>query len=97
MGSRCLDGVRSVMAEFPDMITEVRGLGLMVGVEFAEKDFGLLTIAGLANRHIIAGYTLANPNVIRVEPPLIINASQVDDIVEAFRGALKDCREMLAA
>lgn len=96
MGKRSLQGMKAVMAEFPDMVTEVRGLGLMVGVQFAEKDFGLLTIAGLANRRIIAGYTLSNPNVIRVEPPLIINAAQVDDIVEAFRGALVECRQMLA-
>ncbi|HEY3414769.1 MAG TPA: aminotransferase class III-fold pyridoxal phosphate-dependent enzyme [Armatimonadota bacterium] len=94
MGKRCLDGMKGVMAEFPDLVTEVRGLGLMVGVQFAEKDFGLLTIAGLANRHIIAGYTLANPNVIRVEPPLIINAEQIDHLVESFRGALVDCRQM---
>lgn len=95
MGKRCLEGMKTVMADFPDMVTEVRGLGLMVGVQFAEKDFGLLTIAGLANRRIIAGYTLANPNVIRVEPPLIINAEQVDHLVEAFRGALAECKQML--
>jgi putrescine aminotransferase len=95
MGKRCLNGMKAVMADFPDMVTEVRGLGLMVGVQFAEKDYGLLSIAGLANRHIIAGYALNNPNVIRVEPPLIINAEQIDDIVNAFRGALGDCKQML--
>jgi putrescine aminotransferase len=96
MGRRFLDGLATVKADFPDMVTEVRGQGLMVGVEFTEKDFGLLTIAGLANQRIIAGYALSNPNVIRVEPPLIINAAEVDRIVEAFRMALKDCKAMLA-
>jgi putrescine aminotransferase len=96
MGKRFLNGLAAVKAEFPDMVTEIRGLGLMVGVEFTEKDYGLLTISGLANRHIIAGYTLANPNVIRVEPPLIINESQVDEIVEAFAGSLREAKALVA-
>jgi hypothetical protein len=31
-----------------------------------------------------------------MEPPLIINASQIDDLIEAFRGALLDCRAIMA-
>ncbi len=96
MGTRLLEGLRLVQSELPDMVREVRGLGLMVGIEFHEKDFGLLTIAGLASRKIIAGYTLANPNVIRVEPPLIINENQVDYVIESVRESLKECRNLLA-
>ncbi len=97
MGLRFLDGLASVKADFSDMVTEVRGLGLMVGVEFADKDFGLLTIAGLANNHVIAGYALANPKVIRIEPPLIIKSDEVDRIVDAFRAALTDAQSILAS
>lgn len=95
MGRRFLDGLGAVKDEFPEMVTEVRGLGLMVGVEFADKDFALLTIAGLANNRIIAGYALANPKVIRIEPPLIIKPDEVDRIVDAFRSALKDSQALL--
>lgn len=95
MGRRFLDGLSAVRDEFPDMVTEVRGLGLMVGVEFADKDFALLTIAGLANNRIIAGYALANPQVIRIEPPLIIQPNEVDRIVDAFRTALMDSKALL--
>jgi putrescine aminotransferase len=96
MGRRFLEGLAPVLENNRDLLAEVRGLGLMVGLEFTEKDYGLLTIAGLASRRIIAGYTLANPKVIRIEPPLIISEAEVDRVVEAVDGSLKDAREMAA-
>lgn len=96
MGQRFLDRLSEIQSSYPDMLKEVRGRGLMVGMEFSEKDFALLTISGMANRHIIAGYTLANPCVIRVEPPLIITEQQVDDVVDGIAGALADAKELVA-
>ena len=64
-----------IAAQFPGLVAEVRGLGLMLGVKVrAEnrdvvarvRDNGLLTVA-------------ANDNIVRLLPPLIIDESHVEE------------------
>jgi len=94
-GQRLLSGLRSVQAELPNALTAVRGLGLMIGVEFAVKDVAELTINGMARRGVIAAYTLNNPNVIRFEPPLVVSESEIDTAVAAFGESVKEASMML--
>lgn len=96
MGTRLLNGLADVRSRFPEAVTDVRGLGLMIGVEFAVKDVAELTINGMARRGVIAAYTLNNPNVIRFEPPAIIVEAQVDQAVNAFGEAVAEAVEMLS-
>jgi len=91
-----LAGLREVQAQHPDTIAEVRGRGLMIGVEFALKDAAELTINGMAQRGVIAAYTLNNPKVIRIEPPLIMSEAQVDQAVNAMGESVAFAAEMLA-
>jgi len=85
-------------------IKEVRGKGLMFGVEFLQPEGGLINrltggileraaseylgsmVAGeLLNKHnIITAYTLNNPNVIRLEPPLTVSYEQLDKLISAL-------------
>lgn len=68
-------------------IREVRGLGLMIGVELKEKsapyihalehDEGVLTLA-------------ATPLVVRFLPPATITKEQIDQVVAAFERVLKN-------
>ena len=94
-GEQLLTGLRRIQSEIPDVLTAVRGQGLMVGVEFAVKDVAELTINGMARRGIIAAYTLNNPNVIRFEPPLIVTAAEIQAALQAFGESSKEAFEML--
>ncbi len=87
-----------------EMIKEVRGLGLMIGVEFyqptsgwlekisggafnklSEEYFASLVASELLNEYqIITAYTLNNPNVIRLQPPLVVEKEQLDRVVFAL-------------
>lgn len=86
-----------------EMIKEVRGKGLLIGIEFekpaglidkltggmmnklSEEYLGALVAGELQNKHrIITAYTLNNPNVIRLEPPLIVTKEQIDHLVQAL-------------
>ncbi len=89
-------GLEEVRSRHADALVEVRGLGLMVGVEFSVKDVAELTINGMARRGVIAAYTLNNPNVIRLEPPAVISEQQVAQAVEAFGESVGEAVEMLA-
>lgn len=81
----------------PDLIQDVRGRGLMIGVEFAMDEVGELTIAQMNKRGLAAAYTLNNPRVIRFEPPLIMTEAQATWAAETFRDALLETSEMLVA
>jgi putrescine aminotransferase len=94
-GNRLLAGLQSVQSELPHALTAVRGMGLMIGAEFAVKDVAELTINGMARRGVIAAYTLNNPNVIRFEPPLIVSEAEIDTAVAAFGEAVKEASMML--
>lgn len=87
-----------------EMIKEVRGVGLMIGIEFyqptsgwlekvsggafnklSEEYFASLVASELLNEYqIITAYTLNNPNVIRLQPPLVVETEQLDRVVLAL-------------
>src|SRR5262249_12350415 len=94
-GDQFISGLREVQSRLPEAIKEVRGKGLMIGVDFVIKDVAELTINGMARRGVIAAYTLNNPNVIRIEPPLIITERQVDTAVRAFGESVAEAVELL--
>jgi putrescine aminotransferase len=95
-GEQLLAGLQGVVAEFPALLTEARGKGLMIGVEFTDADIGKLAIGALVRNGVIAAYTLNNPKVMRFEPPLIISEVQVDMVTAAFHQALTEIQELLA-
>ena len=103
-GEYLLKRLRQLQEKYP-LLQEVRGRGLMIGLEFTQpKQEGLLNkltggmvgkmaseylgamVAGelLTKHQIITAYTLNNPNVIRLEPPLTITYEQLDKLLTAL-------------
>lgn len=80
-----------------ELVSDVRGRGLMIGIEFAMDEVGELTIAQIVKRGMIAAYTLNNPRVIRIEPPLIMSEAQADTAVKVMDEAIGETAEILAA
>jgi len=95
-GERLLSGLRAVQAKYPDLLTEARGVGLMIGVEFADADIGKLAIGALMHHGVIAAYTLNSPQVMRFEPPLVITDAQIDHVISAFDAAMAETKQLLA-
>jgi len=95
LGEVLLEGLRSVQARYPDMIKEVRGKGLLAGMEFAEDDIALLVIAGCGKRDLLLAYSMNNPKVIRIEPPLIIEESELDRAIGIIVESVAETAEML--
>jgi len=95
MGERLLKGLQTLV-EFK-AVGEVRGLGLMCGVELV-SDRG--TKAGFDPAANMMGrvkaeleargvFTRNMRDIIAFSPPLVITAEQVDKLVDATRGALQ--------
>lgn len=95
LGSELLAGVSGLTEEFPGLVQEVRGKGLLAGVQFADADIGNLVIAGLAQHNILTAFTLNRPEVVRLEPPAVITSEEIARVVAAFRESLTMAKELL--
>jgi len=92
MGARLTQGLRELQAEHP-LIGDVRGLGLMVGVEFTAGGKPAAEVASKVQQECIKRNLLlltcgTYGNVIRWIPPLVVNGDQIDAALGVFNEAL---------
>ena len=85
-----------MQVRYPDLLSDTRGRGLMIGVEFKDADIGKLEIGALVHNRVVAAYTLNNAKVMRFEPPLIISDEQIETVIRAFDAAMAEVQELLA-
>jgi len=95
MGTYFLGKLKSLQQAFPDVIQEVRGKGLMIGIELTKEGIGGLLMSEMINKGILIAYTLNNPKVIRMEPPLIISQELVDVVLKALTNAVEIAHDMI--
>ncbi len=96
-GEQLLEGARVVAAEYPAVVREARGLGLLVGVELTNEGYGGWIIPEMLKRGVTAAWTLNAQRVIRLEPPLIVSEAEVDRALEALRAGVATAHEKLGA
>lgn len=82
-------GLEKIMQEYPEVIAQVRGRGMMIGIELTKEGAGGMLMSLMIDKKIIVAYTLNNPKVIRIEPPLIMPVEVVDHVLKEFREAVK--------
>lgn len=87
-GAYLKEGLEKIAAEFPTVIKEIRGRGMMIGIELTKEGAGGMLMSLMIDKSIIVAYTLNNPKVIRMEPPLIMPKEVVDYVLEQFRDAV---------
>jgi 4-aminobutyrate aminotransferase len=84
VGSIALEGLRSLQSRF-DFITDVRGLGLMIGVEFVSAEVADRVEKAAFERGALL--LRAGDATIRVSPPLVITEEQIRTGLEIFETA----------
>jgi acetylornithine/N-succinyldiaminopimelate aminotransferase len=72
---------------FPGVLKDVRGLGLMIGVEF-DKPVNTDVVRALEAKGLLT--VVAGSNVVRFVPPLIIDEKHVSEAVGIFEGVCAD-------
>jgi acetylornithine/N-succinyldiaminopimelate aminotransferase len=73
-------------------IAEVRGIGLLVGLDFHSAEVAHRFVAETISRGVIINWTLNADQVVRLAPPLAIVRSEIDIAVDAMRDALLGTR-----
>lgn len=121
-GAYLLEQLRTLQVKYPALIADVRGLGLMIGLELSDISRGMprgmrTLVSGFDKRlrgaltgfvgalllheyDILVAFTEYNRNVIRLEPPLIVERSHIDRLVESLddllsRGVTRIIRDYL--
>lgn len=90
MGDRLIDGLRKVAADNP-VIGDVRGLGLMVGSEFDDPEAAKRAHREAAERGLLLLTCGAHGNVVRMIPPLVVDAPQIDEAIAIWAEAVTSC------
>ena len=86
-GAYLFEQLEGVVSECPSAV-EVRGMGLMVGMEFDKPVAPLVKL--LIESGVICGP--AGPNVLRFLPPLIVEQSHIDRVVSLLKTCLGDLK-----
>ena len=85
LGSYLNERLHSAKLEFPEMITEIRGIGLWYAIDVSPKKITMPLVNEMQSRGVIVGSMLNSEGTIRIAPPLTIRPAEID----AFIGVLK--------
>src|SRR4051794_15610597 len=86
-GERLMRGLEQIVAEFPQVVSEARGKGLILGLK-AEVPNTELQDAFTAEGMLTVA---AGENVVRLVPPLVITDADIDAAVEMLRRGVRRC------
>ena len=81
MGSYLRLQLQGLAASNPDLVEEIRGLGLMLGIQL-KKPIAKQWVGALLDQGVVVG--TAGDDVIRLLPPLIVTEADCDRLVEAL-------------
>ena len=94
-GNVMLSGMRSLASEFPELVLDARGQGLLMAFEFQENDIGYAFSKGMFDRGVLVAGTLINAKTVRIEPPLTITLDQCNQVLDTARAVLQEVRNSL--
>lgn len=81
-------GLREIQETHSDLIKEVRGRGLMWGIEFFEEMDGQLNMLHSINEGVLLNYCGNDKATDIIMPPLIVTKEQLIDIIERISNAV---------
>jgi predicted acetylornithine/succinylornithine family transaminase len=88
MGRYFLDRLHSLEGEYRGLIKEVRGKGLILGIELRTKDRGKEIIKRCLEKGLLVNLT--EEKIIRILPPLIVKREEVDFALEKLNESFKE-------
>jgi 4-aminobutyrate aminotransferase-like enzyme len=96
VGPRLMAGIEAIAASH-DVVGEVRGAGLYVGVDLVDEATGapdaeraLRVVNGLRDRHVLISATGLDQHTLKIRPPLVFGADDADRLVTELDAVLRD-------
>ena len=89
-GEFLMKRLRSLHALYPDIIRSINGKGLLIGIEFHDKNVGYNLAAGLFKRGVLVAGTLLGARTVRIEPALNISYDLLEKMLERLADTLAE-------
>ena len=87
VGGLLRDGLGDLRARRP-AIVDVRGVGLLVGVELDDPGRASAVVDAMREAGVLVGVTGPRDDVLKIRPPLVFGAEHVDVLIAALDAAL---------
>ncbi len=89
-GERFMSGLRELRVRHPDLLVDVRGKGLLIGLVFPDHETGYRVAAGLFRRGVLVAGTQVSATTVRIEPALDISDETVDAVLDRLNAVLAE-------
>jgi putrescine aminotransferase len=94
MGNSFMRKLQELKERFPKHIADVRGRGLLIGLEFQAKEIRERVQVELFHKGVLVAATMNSNKTVRIEPPLIITQAQINFMVETLESVLEEMGEI---
>ncbi len=89
LGAALLAGIRDVVARTaPWFVTDVRGCGLLLGIECAQEHHAGELVLELLGRRVVVAHSLNDHRVVRLTPPAVLSPGESAWLLGALEHAL---------
>lgn len=88
LGDRIEDGLRTLQERHPGLLRDVRRTGLLFALDFPDDAAGFGFLAQMFVRGVLVVASSQRQDVVKLYPPLILAAEQVDLFLEAAESSL---------
>lgn len=89
-GDYLLPRLRDLAKQYPNILREITGRGLLIGMHFHDPKVGYRIAAGLFKRGVLVAGTLTSAHTVRIEPPLIIEHAQLETVLDRLADTLAE-------
>ena len=90
VGSFLKSELIKIQQKFPDLVDEIRGEGLMLGIKINAKIENGIVVKKFIDNHFLT--IPAGENVIRILPPLIITKKHVLEAIEKINKSFNELK-----
>ena len=89
-GDYFMKALKVLEKNYTNVYDYICGKGLLIGQHFKDAEVGYKVAAGLFKRGVLVAGTLTSAHTIRIEPPIVIEYAQIDEVLNRLEDTLKE-------
>ena len=94
-GEQLRTALEELRRDNPKIIKEVRGRGLMIGIEYLHEFMGPMMSDALAQNGVFAAYSGNAPQVMRFMVPIVISEKEMASVIDRIGAAVATMKKLL--
>ena len=94
MGNIFSKGLKEIADDNPRLIKEVRGRGLMWGLEFNSETLGQLAMLSIIKEGVLQNYCGNKKDTLIIMPPLIVTEEEIDEIIKRIGEGVRKIKHL---